>query len=81
MSRNESKAVPESNGPAPHDDYGYGEPTMAELYRMLKERSDRMDKNFDRMTSHFGRQEKKLDELIGKMRATNQRLAGLQRQA
>ena len=40
-----------------------------------------MDKNFDRMTSHFDRQDKKLNELIGKMKVTKQRLAGLQHQA
>ena len=41
-----------------------GKPTMVELYRIIKERFDRSDKQFD--------------ELTEKMRATNQRLAGLQ---
>ena len=54
----ESKAVPKSNNLVPHDDYRPGKPTMAELYRMLKKEFDKMDKNVDRMTSLFDRQEK-----------------------
>ena len=66
MPRNRSKAVPKDNDPFPHhDEFGSSEPTMAELYRMLEGRFDRLDKQ--------------LDELIGKMRATNQRLADLHR--
>ena len=68
MPRNRSKAVPEGKSPFPHhDEFGSGEPTMTELYRMLEERFDRSDKQ--------------LHELIGKMRATNPRLADLQHHA
>ena len=40
-----------------------------------------MDKNLDRTRSHFDRHDKKLEDLTGMMRATNQRLADLQHQA
>ena len=54
MPRNRSKSVPKGNGPVPHhDEFRSGEPTMAELYRMLKQEIDRMDKNFKRMVSCF----------------------------
>ena len=59
MSRKRSKAVLEGNGPIlHHDKFGSGEPTVADLYKMLKVIFDRMDKNLDRMTSRFDRQEK-----------------------
>ena len=65
MPRIKSKAVPEGNGPVPHhDEFGFDEPTMADLYRMIKERFDRSDEKFDERTET--------------MKATNQRLAGLQ---
>ena len=41
MSWKQSKAVPESNGPVlHHDEIGSGEPTMADLCRMLKNNFD-----------------------------------------
>ena len=62
------KAVSESNGPVPHHDgFRPDEPTLVDLYRMIKERFSRSDKYFD------GPMEK--------MRVTNQRLAGLQHEA
>ena len=46
MPRNRRNAVPESNDLfSHHDEFGSEEPTMAELYRMLEERFDGMDKN------------------------------------
>ena len=79
MSRNRSKAVPEGNGPVSrHGESGSGEPTMADLYRMLEAN---FDGKLNRMKSHFYRQDKKLGKLTEKMRATNQRLADLQHQA
>ena len=51
---------------------------MADLYRILEENFDRM---LARMRSRFDRQNKKLDELTGMVRATNQYLADLQLQA
>ena len=79
MPRKWIKAVPEGNGPVPHhDEVGPDQPTMVDLYRMIKERFDRSDSNMDKMTSLFGRSDRKLDELTEKMRATRQRLAGLE---
>ena len=40
-----------------------------------------MDKNLDRMSSHFDRQDKQLVKLTEEMGAANQRLAGLQHEA
>ena len=53
----ETKAVPEGSGPFPLDEYGSDELLMVELYRVFKERFDKMNKHFDRMTSLFNRQE------------------------
>ena len=37
MPRKKSKAVPAGNGPVPqHDEIGCDEPTMTDLYRMIK---------------------------------------------
>ena len=54
---------------------------MADLYRMLKKNFDRMDKNLDRIWSHFDQQNKTSVELTDEMRATNERLAGLEHEA
>ena len=68
ISRKKKKSVPEGNGPVPHhDEFGSGKPTMADLYRVLEERSDKSDTQ--------------LDKRVGTMRATNQRLADLQYEA
>ena len=79
MPRKQGKAVPEGNDPVPHyDEFGSDEPTMGDLYRMLEESFDRQ---LSRMKSHFDRQNKMFDELTKKMRASSQRLAGLQHEA
>ena len=68
MPWNWSKAVPKGNGLIPHqDEFGPGEPTMADFYRMIKEL--------------FDKPEGKLDELMEEMRAVKQRLAGLEQEA
>ena len=61
----QSKTVPDVNDPFPHHvEFGCDEPTMADLYRTIIKGFDRSDKQFDEFTE--------------KMRATNQRLTGLQ---
>ena len=72
MSRKQSKAALEGNGPFFHrDEFGSGELTMmVGLYNF--------DRQVERMKSHFGRQDKTLGEHTEKMRATNPCLAGLQ---
>ena len=96
MPRNWSKAVPEGNDPVPHqDEFGPDQPTMVDLYRMIKERFDQSDKYLDRMKSqfdqldrylvrmksHFDEEDGKLDERMEMTRGTRQRLAGLKQEA
>ena len=74
MPRNESEAVPEGNGPVPQqEEFGSGEPMLADVYRFFEERFHRQQKI---MVSCFDRQEKILDEVFMKMtRGTSQRAA------
>ena len=67
MPRKWSKAVPDGNGPVSHDEVGLDQPTMANLYGMVKER--------------FNKSDRKLDELTKEMRGTRQRLGGLKQNA
>ena len=54
----QSKADPEGNGPGlRRDKFWSGEPTMVNLYRMLKKNNDGVFKNLDRMSPHFDRQD------------------------
>ena len=79
MPRKQSKTVSEGNDSVPHhNEFGFGEPTMADLYRMLEENFDRQ---VDRMRSDFDQQDKKFSKLTEIIRAINQRLAGLQSSA
>ena len=51
MLRNESEAVPKSNGSVPQqEEYGSGELTLANVYRMFKERLDRWDRKLDEIS-------------------------------
>ena len=67
MPRMWSKAVPEGDGPVPHDEVGPNQPSMADLYRMIEALLDRSDR--------------KLDELTETMRAKGQRSTGLKQDA
>ena len=69
MPRNWSKAVPEGNNPISHqEELEFDQPTpLAGLYRMTEELFDKPDRE--------------LDELTDKMRATKQRLVGLEQSA
>ena len=61
MPRNWSEAAPEGNGPVPQqEDFGSSQPTLADVYRVMKKRFDQSYRN--RMKSHFNQQEKKLDD-------------------
>ena len=73
MLRKESEAVPEGNCPVPQqEEFGSGEPTLADVYRIFEEIFDRqhkrMDSVFDGMDSGFDRWNKKLDEISDEMR-------------
>ena len=72
MPRNWSKAVPEGNGPIPHqDEFGPDQPTSADVYRRFEEMFDRQ---LNQMKSYF-------DEFTEKMRETRQRSASLEQDA
>ena len=67
MPRKVSEAVPEGNGPVPHqEEFGSGEPMLADVYRLFEERFDKqqkiMDSFFNGMDSCFDRWNRKLDE-------------------
>ena len=69
MPRKESEAVLEGSGPVPQqEEFGSGEPTLANVYRLFEERFDqqqkRMDSFFDGMASCFNRWNRKLDEIL-----------------
>ena len=75
MPRNWSKAVPEGKGPVPQqEEFGTDQPTLADVYRLFKERFDRQLKL---IKSRFDQQDEKLDEFM-EMRATEQRSASLE---
>ena len=80
--RNWSKAVPEGNDPTPQQkEFGSGQPTLADVYRVMKERFDQSDKYWDSVKSHFHQQERKLDELMEMTRRANQHVASLEQDA
>ena len=75
MPRKGSEAVPESNGPVPQqEEFGSGHPMLADVYRLFEERFERQLKG---VKSHLD----KMDELAEEMKATEQRLAGLEQDA
>ena len=54
MLRKESKAVPEGNAPVPQkEELGSGQPTMEDVYRMMKEAFDRWDKKLDEISDEM----------------------------
>ncbi|CAN0376329.1 unnamed protein product [Ascophyllum nodosum] len=82
MPRKESKAVPEDIGPVPlQEEFGSGQPTLADVYRVFKKRFDQSDRYWDSIKSHFDQLENKSDDLVDEMTVTRQRLAGLEQEA
>ena len=69
MPRNWSKAVPGGNGPVPQkeEQSGPDQPTLADVFRFFEE--------------SFDRKLKIMDELADELRATKQRLAGMEQVA
>ena len=68
MPRNWSKAIPEGNGPVPQrEKFGSDQPTLADVYRIIEELSDKSDR--------------KLDELTENLKRANQRVASLEQDA
>ena len=73
MLRKESEAVPEGNdGPVPQkEEFGSGQPTWRNVYRMMKEAFDRWDKKLDGISD-------KMKEYIEERRSIDQRLIHLE---
>ena len=83
MLRKESEAVTKGNGLVPQqEEFGSGEPTLADVYRLFEERFDRqqkrMDNFFDRMDSCFGRWNRKLDEISDMTRKMDEHVTRLE---
>ena len=79
MTRKESEAVPEGNGPVSQQEEfgsGSGGPMLADAYRLFEERFDKQqkirDSFFDGMDSCFDRWNKKLDEISDETRGMDQ---------
>ena len=82
MPRKESKAVAEGNGPIPQqEEFGSGEPTLADVYRMFKERFNRSDSYWYSMRSHLDQKVKKMDEVSDEMGVMSQRVSSLKQDA
>ena len=48
MPRKESEDVPVGNGPVPQqEEFGSGEPTLADVYRLCEERFDKQQRRMD----------------------------------
>ena len=73
MSRKRSIAVSEGNGPVPQDESGSGEPTMVEVFQMLKRGLKKMDNHVDRINKH-------VEGFTGEIKNSSKRLYILMRQ-
>ena len=72
MPRKASEAVPESNGPIlQREEFGSGQPTMEDTYRMMIEAFDRWDRKLDEISN-------KIEEYIEEMASIDQRLTRLE---
>ena len=79
MPRKESEAVPEGNGSIyQQETLGSGQPTLANVYRMMEELFDRWGRKLE---EHFDRSDKKLDKMAEEMRVMNQRVSTLEQDA
>ena len=61
LPRKESEPVSKGNGPVPQqEEFGYGELTLADVYRLFEEK---FDKQLKIMESCFDRRDRKLDKM------------------
>ena len=75
MPRKESEAVPEGDSPVPkQEEFGSGEPTLADVYRLFEEKYKKTDSYFDRWN-------RKLDEISNEMRVMDQHVTSLEQDA
>ena len=76
MPRKENRAVPEGNDHVPQqEEFGSGQPTLADVYRMMEELFNKLHRYLDSIKRYFDQQEKKLD---GFMEMVDQRVANLE---
>ena len=67
-----SEAVPEGNGPIlQQEEFGSGQPTMGDVYRMMKEAFDRWDRKLDGISG-------KMEEYVEERTSIDQRLTRLE---
>ena len=72
MLRKESEAVPEGNGPIlQQEELCSGQPTMEDVYRIMKEVFDRWDRKLDEISD-------KMEEYIEERTSIDQRLTRLE---
>ena len=79
----ESEAVPEGKYPVlQQEEFGSGESTLADVYRLFEEifdrQQERMDSVFDGMDNCFDRWNKKLDEISDEMRKMDEHVTRLE---
>ena len=68
MLRKASEAVPEGNDPVPQkEELGSGQPTMEDVYRMMKEALDRWDKKLNDVSDKMEEQMKKMDQHVTRL--------------
>ena len=79
MLRKESEAVCEGNGPVPQqEEFGSGQPTLADVYRMMEELFDRWERNSEEL---FDRSDKKLGVMVDVLRGIDQRASSVEQDA
>ena len=83
MPRKESEAVPKSNGSVlQQEEFGSGEPTLADVYQLFEERFDKQQKQMDSfsdgMDSCFDRWNRKLDDISDETRVMDQHVTSLE---
>ena len=72
MPRKKIEAVPEGNGPIlQQEEFGSGQPTMEDIYRIMKEAFDRWDRKLDKVSD-------KMEECIEEQTSIDQRLTRLE---
>ena len=77
MPRKDCEAVSEGNGPVPQqEEFGSGESTLVDVYRLFEEGFDRqqkiMDSFFDGMGRCFDRWNRTFDEVLDETRVMDQ---------
>ena len=68
MLRKASEAVPEGNDPIlQQEEFGSGQPTMEDVYRMMKEAFDRWDRKLDEIPDKMEEQKELLEKRLTRL--------------